>query len=135
MVLDYQGDEDLMNKIITKYQDIKPYVTKDGSIIRELMHPKIHGNKNLSLAEAIVPCGFQTFLHKHEKSEELYYIVEGRGIITLKDEEFNVTAGDTIYIAPNTAHKIKNIGEKPLRILCCCAPPYSHEDTILLNNS
>ena len=34
------------------YRDIEPYVTKDGSEIRELMHPAVHGNEKQSLAEA-----------------------------------------------------------------------------------
>ncbi len=137
MVLDFQGDEDQMNKknvIITRYNDLKPYVTKDGSIIRELMHPAIHGNENLSLAEAIIAIGSQTFLHKHNKSEELYHIISGQGLMTLGTQEFEVKQYDTIYIAPNTPHKVKNIGKIPLKILCCCAPPYSHEDTVLLND-
>ena len=49
----------------TEYGKIDPYITKDGSIIRELMHPAIHGNSGQSLAEATVPAGGQTMLHKH----------------------------------------------------------------------
>jgi len=36
--------------IKTEYKTVKPYITKDGSIIRELIHPNVHGNQNLSLA-------------------------------------------------------------------------------------
>jgi len=64
--------------MITQYKDVQPYVTKDGSLIRELMHPDVHGNRQQSLAEAIVPVGFTTFLHKHLKSEEIYHIAELR---------------------------------------------------------
>ncbi len=41
----------------TEYEKIEPYITKDGSIIRELMHPAVHGNSKQSLAEATVPAG------------------------------------------------------------------------------
>ncbi|RKX91216.1 MAG: hypothetical protein DRP84_11950 [Spirochaetes bacterium] len=64
-----------MKVTITEYGKIKPYVTKDGSIIRELMHPRLHGNKNLSLAEATVLVGKETVLHRHLNSEEIYYII------------------------------------------------------------
>ena len=50
----------------------------------------------------------------------------------LGDEVFSVHEGDTVCISPNTPHCIKNIGESPLHILCCCSPAYSHEDTELL---
>jgi mannose-6-phosphate isomerase-like protein (cupin superfamily) len=43
-----------------------------------------------------------------------------------------VTVGDTVVIAPGTSHKLWNTGDEPLRLLCCCSPPYSHEDTYLI---
>ena len=50
--------------IKTSYSLVQAYVTKDGSEIRELMHPTAHGNRNLSLAEAIVRPGTETRLHR-----------------------------------------------------------------------
>ena len=43
----------------TSHDQIPPYTTKDGSEIRELMHPAVHGNRNQSFAEAIVAAGLQ----------------------------------------------------------------------------
>ncbi|WP_440947348.1 cupin domain-containing protein [Methanosarcina sp. T3] len=116
----------------TRYEMVEPYITKDGSIIRELMHPAVHGNSNQSLAEAIVPVGGETLLHRHRLTEEIYHITEGSGIMTLGSEEFEVRKGDSIRIAPGTPHRVRNPGEKELKILCCCAPAYSHEDTELM---
>ncbi len=119
-------------QILTRYEEIEPYITKDGSIIRELMHPSVHGNSNQSLAEATVPVGGKTLLHKHCLTEEIYHITEGSGIMTLGSEKFEVKIGDTVCISPGTPHRIQNTGNTPLKILCCCAPAYSHEDTELL---
>jgi mannose-6-phosphate isomerase-like protein (cupin superfamily) len=47
-------------------------------------------------------------------------------------EEADVRAGDTVVITPGLAHKLFNPGTEPLVLLCCCAPPYSDEDTVLL---
>jgi len=116
----------------THITDITPYITRDGSEIRELMHPSVQGNKTQSLAEAIILQGQQTHLHRHHNSEELYYITQGQGYMTLGEEQFEVTAGDTICIPPGTSHCIKNIGTEALHILCMCSPPYSHADTELL---
>lgn len=116
----------------TEYEKIDPYITKDGSIIRELMHPAVHGNSGQSLAEATVPAGGQTMLHKHAVAEEIYHIAEGCGIMTLGGQEFEVRTGDTVCILPGTPHRIMNTGEKELKILCCCAPAYSHDDTELM---
>ena len=73
-----------------------------------------------------------TRLHKHNKSEELYHITQGQGMMFLGQERFEVSVGDTLCIAPGTPHNIKNTGTTPLHILCMCSPPYSHEDTELL---
>jgi mannose-6-phosphate isomerase-like protein (cupin superfamily) len=116
----------------TTYDSIPPYVTKDGSEIRELMHPSVQGNRNQSLAEATVRPGMQTALHRHNLTEEIYHITSGAGMMTLRDEQFAVAAGDTVCIAPGTPHCIENTGEAPLKILCACAPAYSHADTELL---
>ena len=108
------------------------YVTKDGSEIRELMHPAVQGNAAQSLAEATVAPGARTALHRHRCTEELYHILSGNGRMQLAEENFDVVAGDTICIPPGTAHCIENLGDKPLVLLCCCSPAYSHDDTELL---
>ena len=115
------------------YTSVNSFVTKDSSIIRELIHPSVHGNKNQSLAEAIVPVGVTTKLHRHRTSEELYHITAGEGQMTLGVETFSVKVGDTVCIPPGTPHKIANTGNGDLKILCCCAPAYSHDDTELLD--
>lgn len=116
----------------TEKDSIKPYITKDGSSIRELMHPEKHGNSRQSLAEAVVPPGTETLLHQHIKTEEIYHITEGTGSMRVGNKVFAVTAGDSIFIPPKIPHRIKNTGREPLRILCCCAPAYSHDDTLVV---
>ncbi|HQG32626.1 MAG TPA: cupin domain-containing protein [Deltaproteobacteria bacterium] len=117
----------------TAYGKISPYITKDGSEIRELIHPDAGGSKRMSLAEATVLPGAATFFHVHRTSEEIYHIIRGSGFMTLGDEVFEVGEGDSILIRPGVPHRIENTGEGSLKILCCCSPPYSHEDTGLLS--
>jgi len=116
----------------TSYKQISAFITRDGSLIRELMHPDTHNNRNQSLAEATIEQGQQTQLHCHIMSEELYFILGGTGLMTLGEQQFMVVEGDTICINPGVAHKIHNTGEDTLRILCCCSPAYQHHDTEIL---
>jgi mannose-6-phosphate isomerase-like protein (cupin superfamily) len=118
--------------IISHYKKITAYTTRDGSEIRELMHPQQQGNQQQSLAEAIVQPGQDTLLHLHQRSEELYFITQGKGHMQLGDEQLQVETGDCICIPANTPHRIENTGTKPLKILCCCSPAYAHDDTQLL---
>ena len=54
-------------------------------------------------------------------------------MMTLGEKTFPIGRGDTVLIPPGTPHCIETVGAIPLRILCCCAPAYSHEDTELLD--
>ena len=53
------------------------------------------------------------------------------GRMRLGDEEREVRAGDCVVIPPGAPHKLFNTGGEPLVLLCCCAPAYTHEDTVL----
>ena len=124
-----------MNGAKQPYGTIRPFVTKDGSEIRELMHPSIHGNRAQSLAEATVLPGGKTLLHRHLVTEELYHFTAGEGLMTLGNESFVVQVGDTVCIPPGTPHCIEARGKVPLRLLCCCSPPYDHGDTELIGDA
>lgn len=54
-------------KVVNR-KDIAPFITLDNSIIREILAYRNSELKNLSLAEAIVPPGRETFLHFHKKA-------------------------------------------------------------------
>ncbi|MBL4583199.1 MAG: cupin domain-containing protein [Pseudomonadales bacterium] len=119
--------------VVSHLAQVEPYLTKDRSQIRELMHPDVQGNQKQSLAQATVPVGAITLLHRHALTEELYYIQSGTGIMTLGEQTFAVAPGDTICIKPGTGHCIENSGEVELQLLCCCSPAYSHDDTEILD--
>ena len=104
-----------------------PFTTKDGSTIRSLLDRANAPVKKQSLAEATLPAGSATERHYHKLSEEFYYILQGRGLMEIDGEEREVGVGDAILIAPGAWHQIR--AREDLQLLCCCAPPYAHEDT------
>ena len=112
---------------------VDAYVTKDRSVIRELMHPSVQGNRAQSLAEATLPPGAVTLLHRHAITEEIYHFISGEGWMTLGNERFAVRAGDTVCISPGLAHRLENPGGADLVLLCSCSPAYNHDDTELLS--
>jgi mannose-6-phosphate isomerase-like protein (cupin superfamily) len=114
---------------------VGPFTTKDGSEIRELLAHRNSCVRQQSLAEARLPPGASTAPHFHRLTEEIYFILEGSGRMTVDDESRLVTAGDAIAIPPRAVHTITNVGSTTLRFLCCCAPGYEHEDTVLVESS
>jgi mannose-6-phosphate isomerase-like protein (cupin superfamily) len=104
-----------------------PFTTKDGSTIRSILDRANAPVQNQSLAEARAPAGSATQRHYHRLAEEFYFILEGRGTMEIDGETRAVGPGDAILIPPGAWHTIAAL--EPLRFLCCCAPPYAHEDT------
>lgn len=116
---------------VKNLDEIPAFITKDGSEIRELLSYRNSCIKYQSLAEARLPPGSRTQGHHHIRTEEIYYILEGRGRMQVGEEIREVGPGDAIAIPPGMYHQITNIGATTLRFLCCCTPPYEHEDTVL----
>ena len=112
-----------------------PYQTKDGSLIRAIMDLSNSTVKNLSLAQATVSSGSRTYPHLHTQSEEIYYLLQGRGKIYIEGESREVARFDAILIPSGARHYIENIGQEDLIFLCLCSPPYTHQETKILSNS
>jgi len=104
-----------------------PFTTKDGSTIISLLDLANAPVKNQSLAEARIPAGGSTQRHYHKECEEFYYVLSGRGRMEIDGEVEAVGPGDAVLIPAGAWHEI--IAEEELVFLCCCAPPYRHEDT------
>ena len=107
---------------VTSVTTATPFRTKDGSTIRELQHTTAQ-----SVAEARLSAGQATQRHYHRASEEVYFLLEGEGDMEVDGETRRVRAGDAILIPPGAWHGLAAASQ--LRFLCCCAPPYSHDDT------
>lgn len=114
--------------IIQNLEAQAPFTTKDSSTIRSILDRTNAPVQNQSLAEATVPLGAATQLHFHKLSEEFYFMLEGTGKMTVNGETREVGPGDAILIPAGAWHTIR-ASISALRFLCCCAPPYAHEDT------
>ena len=119
---------------LSKLEDLESFTTLDGSAIREIVGPAWTPARNQSLAEATVPAGGATVAHFHREAEELYFFTAGRGRLRVGEDEREVGPGDCAVIPPGTVHKLWATGEGPIVLLCCCAPAYSHEDTVLVDD-
>lgn len=132
-----------VNPFVVHRDDAQPFTTKDGSTIREILASRVAPGviRNQSLAEATLLPGSVTQAHYHPVSEEIYYVLSGTGMMFTGDPEtptkpWNsqmVTKGNAVAIAPGVPHQISNTGSDDLVFLCCCAPEYTHEDTIFVD--
>ena len=117
---------------VVRLETRQAFITADGSEIRELAGLPSGNAANQSLAEATVPADGDTVEHYHRTTEEIYYFTRGSGRMRLGVDEFAVREGDCVVIPPGVRHKLWASSEGALKLLCCCAPAYTHEDTVLL---
>jgi mannose-6-phosphate isomerase-like protein (cupin superfamily) len=114
--------------LIKDSKDCEEIIAGDNSILREVLHPK---NEELqirySIAHAMVRPG-ETSLPHRMKTTEVYYILEGEGIMYIEDESEKVHAGQAVYIPPSDKQYIKNTGNSDLKFLCIVDPAWRPED-------
>jgi mannose-6-phosphate isomerase-like protein (cupin superfamily) len=110
-------------------------LTKNGSprykrdnITSHLLVSKLtcnSGNLTITLVE-MEPGGVQ-HIHSHEP-EQMYYILEGSGVMTVDGERRSVGAGDCIYYPPFAKHGLVNTGETVLRYLSAASPSFTAQE-------
>jgi quercetin dioxygenase-like cupin family protein len=61
--------------------------------------------------------GGNTHAHFHGSEEQLYIILEGKGLFKVGEEEYTVTPGSIVFIPINTKHYYENIGDGDLVFL------------------
>ncbi len=96
-----------------------------------LISPQNSQAKNISIQISEIPPGSQQPVHKHEP-EQCYYIVGGKGLMTIEDQSQEVAKGDAVYIPSNLNHGLKNTGDDVLEYLTANAPVFSekYENTL-----
>ena len=113
--------------VVNQLSSQSPFTTADGSTIRSILDRTNAPVANQSLAEASLPTGNATDRHYHKISEEFYFVLEGIGTMEIDGESQKISPGDAVLIPAGTWHQIT--ASTQLRFLCCCSPPYSHDDT------
>ena len=106
--------------------------TLDNSLVTELLHPSGDAICGYSVAQASVQPGSSTLRHRHNNSQETYYILDGDGLVEVAAESERVGPGDAILIPAGAPHRITAVWPKALVLLCICCPPYADDDTELL---
>jgi len=117
---------------IRELRDSEEFIAGDNCALREIFNPdKDDLDLRYSLAHAVVKPGDTTWEHRL-KTSEVYYILEGEGIMHINEESAPVRAGSTVYIPPMAKQCITNSGEKDLKFVCIVDPAWRKEDEEVL---
>jgi len=113
-------------------KNCEEFIAGDNTILRELLHPdKADLNLRYSLAHAVVKPSKTSYPHKL-KTSEVYYILEGEGVMHIGEESAKVHSGQAVYIPPDTKQYIYNSGNSDLVFLCIVDPAWRKEDEEVL---
>lgn len=120
---------------VRELKDCEEFVAGDNCILREILHPdKADLDLRYSLAHAVVRPGLTTWKHRL-KTSEVYYIMEGEGIMHIDDEIAPVHPGSTVYIPPKATQCITNSGKADLVFICIVDPAWRKEDEEVVEKS
>ena len=105
----------------------------DNTTLCELIHPARDCIVlPYSIVHVVLKPGTTSLPHLLKESSEVYFILEGQGIIHIDDESAYVGQGQAIYIPPGSRQHIKNTGAKDLKFLGIVHPMWRKEDEVIL---
>lgn len=63
--------------------------------------------------------------HRHDRTEEIFYILAGEAIAVVDNQRKTVTAGDCVFVPKGCTHQLINTSlDKTLVYLAICAPAW-----------
>ena len=116
--------------IVKKIEEIEAFTGQEGTQIKQIFSPSETDNSiRYSIAHCTINPGKTSKPHVM-KTSEIYYILEGKGVLHLEDEEQEVKKNDAIFVPPNSRQFLENNGETNLIALCIVDPAWRQEDEI-----
>lgn len=89
-----------------------------GSILfREVFSKNDFESNLVHLHETVIEPHSTIGYHKHVGNEEVYYIIEGTGVMKVNEEEFEVSPGDAVNTQSGDSHGLTNSSDSPIKIL------------------
>jgi mannose-6-phosphate isomerase-like protein (cupin superfamily) len=112
--------------------DRPEFLAGDHTVLRELLHPaKQPLALGYSVAHGTVAPGDRSKWHRLTSSE-VYYIIAGRGRLTVDDSVVAVEPGSVIYVPPGGKQSLENPGSTAIEFLCLVDPAWRAEDEEVL---
>jgi mannose-6-phosphate isomerase-like protein (cupin superfamily) len=112
--------DDLSRSLVIAQTDQLPHIGLAGDTYTTLLTAKETAGR-FCLIDMHVPPGGGPPPHRHD-FEETFILLEGELQATFRGAKSLVKAGDTVHIPANAPHQFHNAGQKPVRMLCICAP-------------
>ena len=118
---------------IINTDEITPFSSPYGEIVREYMGIAAGGTQQHSLAHITLLPGKASLKHYHPVVEESYVILSGQGRMVIDGEEQMLRAGDAVAVPVNAIHQIFNDSDANLEFLAVCTPPWTPDCSVFID--
>lgn len=99
--------------------DLPQEPTRNGALKRVLLrHEEVDSPYLMFLNEVYVKPGEQITAHQHEDMEEVFYFLEGQGMMQIAEETQPVISGDRVIVPIQTVHVLTNTGDTDMKFVC-----------------
>ena len=98
--------------------DIALEPTRHGALKRVLVRHEEVNSHLMFFNEVYVSPGERIEAHMHGDMEEVFYFLEGEGVMSLEEEVQAVAPGDRVIVPIKTVHVLENTGDTQMRFVC-----------------
>ncbi len=103
------------------------YRRSEGITSYLLASPRTAGAQHLTVTVVEIEPGGRQRVHSH-LPEQVYFILQGRGRMTVDSETREVCPGDCVFIPGQARHGLENTTDTPLKYLSAAAPAFRTEE-------
>jgi mannose-6-phosphate isomerase-like protein (cupin superfamily) len=82
---------------------------------------------DLSVIRERVPPGAAEVRHRHARSRQFFYVLEGEALLEVGGSEHRLTAGMGLHVPPGSPHQFRNVSGQDVHFLVVSSPR-SHSD-------
>ena len=109
---------------VRSINEVEPEVEHNGTVpVWYLVHPRemkqlTDGGYLELVNEFEVAAGGYVYPHSHP-THEFYFVMSGRGIMTIEDEDREIRQGDLVHIPPDAVHSLRPVSDHaPIHCFC-----------------
>ena len=93
-----------------------------GALSKALVDPANSGSERVDFRISRYAPNAYVQEHVHKVQEQIYYVLEGEGVLTLNKERHLMRAHDYVYVPPGVRHSFANTGLAGLVFLVVTTP-------------
>jgi len=101
----------------------QPAENSIGALSKKVIDPEHADTKYINFRLGCYQPGTFASPHSHEDAENIFYILQGKGVAVLDGERFPIGPGTLIFIPAKVEHALYCTGDENLTFVFVASPP------------